>query len=63
MGKVIELLDKIKEMKHAELLNRYKQIVRAQAVREYLGTKEDIDLTIEVNLSGEEIVRRMSQKL
>ena len=60
MGKVIKLLEKIREMKNVDLFNRYKHIVRAQAVREYLGTKEDISLTVEVNLTGDEILGRMA---
>lgn len=60
MGKVIELHKKIQTMGHSELFNRFKHIARAQAVRDYLGTKEDMDLKIEVNLAGEEIVKRMA---
>lgn len=60
MGKVIKITEKVREMTALELLNRFKHIVRAQAVREYLGTKEDLDLTVEVNLTGEEILHRMS---
>jgi hypothetical protein len=59
MGKVTKMLEKIRGMSHSELFARFKHIARAQAVREYLATKEDPDLTIEVNLTGEEIVNRM----
>lgn len=60
MGKITKLIEKIREMTTQQLFDRHKHIVRAQAVREYIGAKEDMDLTIEVNLTGEEIVRRMA---
>ena len=60
MGKVVKMLEKIQGASHVELLNRFKHIVRAQAVREYLAAKEDLDLKLEVNLTEEEIIKRMS---
>lgn len=48
-------------MGHTELVNRFKQVVCAQAVREYLAAKEDTLLTMEVKLAAEEIVARMSR--
>ena len=61
MGKVTKLIKKIRESSHIELFNRFKHIVRAQAVREYLNMKEDLELTIEINLSGEEMINRMAR--
>jgi hypothetical protein len=60
MGKVISLIKKLREMSNHHLLARFKQIARAQAVREYLAAKEDTMLTMEVNLASEEIISRMS---
>lgn len=60
MGKITKILEKIRGMKTQELFDRHKQIVRAQAVREYIGSKKILALSIEVNLTGEEIVRRMA---
>jgi len=60
MGKVIEILRKIRDMKHVQLIERFKHVVRAQAIREYIGVREDLNLTLEVNLIGEEIIHRMS---
>ena len=61
MGKVIEMVRKLRRMGHAELINRFKHIARAQAVREYLAAKEDKDLSLEVNLASEEVISRMSK--
>jgi len=60
MGKVIKILEKIREMTHRELFERFKHINRAQAIREYLAAPKDRNLTIEVNLCGDEIIKRMS---
>ena len=59
MGKVTEILEKIEGMNHKDLISRFKHIVRAQGVREYLGLKEDLNLTVEINLIGEEVLQRM----
>lgn len=61
MGRVLQIVRELREMGHTELVNRFRQITRAQAVREYLAAKEDKNLTIEVNLTTEEIVNRMSR--
>lgn len=60
MGKVIQLLDKIRNASDLDLFNRFNHITRVQAVRDYLGTKEDKGLTVEVRLYAEEIVNRMA---
>lgn len=60
MGKVTDMLVKIRAMTAQQLFDRHMHIVRAQAVREYIASKEDKDLTLEVRLTGEEIVRRMA---
>lgn len=60
MGKVTEILEKIRKMGNGELFDRFKHLARAQALREYLNSKNDPSLTIEVNLSGEEILKRMA---
>jgi hypothetical protein len=62
MGRVTDILRKLRDMSHMDLFNRFKQIARAQAVHEYIGDKEDIDLNIEVNLAGEELLKRMSSQ-
>lgn len=62
MGKVTELIEKIKDMNDIKLFNRFKHLVRAQAVREYLATKEDLNLKIEVDLIGDEIKFRMAER-
>jgi len=61
MGKLVKMLEKIRSMTNMELHERYVHIVKAQALKEYLGAKEDMQLTLEVRLSGEEIMRRMAQ--
>lgn len=60
MGKVITILAKVRAMNSNELFERFNHITRAQAIREYLAAKEDIDLRLEVRLAGEEIVKRMA---
>ena len=60
MGKVISLIKKLREMNNHHLVERFKQISRAQAVREYLAAKEDVALTMEVKLAMEEVISRMS---
>lgn len=59
-GAVCQLANKIKDMSNRELFDRFNHITRAQAIREYLATKEDLILKIEVNLAGQEIYERMS---
>lgn len=59
MGKVTKMVGKIREMNNSDLLDRFKHVVRAQAVREYIAAKEDLALTLEVNLESEEIYKRM----
>jgi len=59
MGKVTKMLEKIKDTDHLKLFERFKHIISAKAIREYIGTKEDKILSLEVNLTGEEIIRRM----
>ena len=60
MGKVISLVKKLRVMSNHHLVERFKQISRAQAIREYLAAKEDVALTMEVRLAMEEIISRMS---
>jgi hypothetical protein len=60
MGKVTETLEKIGGMNHKDLINRFKHIVRAQGVREYLGLKEDLNLVVEIRLIEEEILQRIT---
>lgn len=60
MGKLIIMLKKIRDMNDNDLFERFIHIVRAQAVREYLGTKEDKTLKLEITLSKEEIYKRMA---
>lgn len=62
MGKLIKVLHKIREMDDTDLLNRFQHIVRAQAVKEYLGTQEDKALSLEVRLAAEEISKRMAAR-
>lgn len=62
MGKLVDMLHKIRELNDVDLFNRFKHIVRAQAVREYLASKEDKNLSLEVKLSGEEILKRMADR-
>lgn len=61
MGRVLQIVKELRAMGHTELVSRFRQIARAQAIREYLAAKEDKKLTIEVNLAAEEIVNRMSR--
>lgn len=62
MGRLIDLITKIRALDNTQLLERFKHIVQAQSVRDYLATKEDHALTVEVRLTGEEIINRMSIK-
>lgn len=59
MGAVTKVLHLLQKMSDIDLLNRYTHIIMAQAVREYLGSKEDRNLTIEIRLAHDEIVKRM----
>lgn len=59
MGKVIAILHKIQKTQDTDLLNRFEHIVIAKAVRDYIDEKEDKDLTMEIRLSKEEILKRM----
>ena len=61
MGKVISIIKNLREMGNHHLLERFKKIARAQAVREYLAAREDVVLNLEVNLVSEEIIDRMSK--
>ena len=62
MGKVTDLLAKIREEENIPLMNRFKQILIAQAIREYIAAKPDPDLNIEVRLTEEEIINRILSK-
>jgi hypothetical protein len=62
MGKVTLQLAKIRETSNFELMKRFKHIVGAQAIREYIAAKPDLTLKMEVRLMTEEIDRRMDAK-
>lgn len=55
------MIKKLREAGHTELTLRFKRLIRAQAIREYLAAKEDRTLSLEVNLAEEEIINRMSR--
>lgn len=62
MGKVTKMLESIRNKGNNELLGRFKSIVGTYAIREYLASKKDKTnktIEIEINLIGEEIIRRM----
>lgn len=62
MGKVTDLIAKIRAEENMPLINRFKQILIAQALRNYLASKPDSDLDIEVRLTEEEIMNRILSK-
>lgn len=62
MGKVIIMVKNIRAMSDDDLFSRFKHIVRAQAVLEYLGKKVEVALSLEVRLAGEEIKKRMADR-
>lgn len=62
MGKVIKMLRKIRELDNTKMLARFEHIVAARAIREYMGTKEDVALSLEVKYLEEEILNRMSMR-
>jgi hypothetical protein len=59
MGKVLKIIEKVKKMTHLQLLERYEHIVKAEAARDYAGMKKDIELGIEIRITGEEIMKRL----
>ena len=59
MGRVIAILHKIRDMSDEDLLNRFEHILIAKGIRDYLAEKEDKDLSLEVRLAKEEILKRM----
>lgn len=63
MGKVRTLILKLKAMNASELVERYRHIVGAQAIRTYMGSKPDPCLDIEVRITEEEVQHRISQKI
>jgi hypothetical protein len=58
-GQITFLLGKVRDLKTYDLMQRFKKIVSAQAIRKYLVTKEDGLLNIEVRLSEEELLNRL----
>jgi hypothetical protein len=62
MGKVLKMLNKIRNMNDIDLLDRFEHLVGAKAVRDYLAMKEDIDLTLEIRLSKEELNKRIPSR-
>jgi len=58
LGKVTKLLKKMREKDTRTLMKRFKHILRAQAIREYMAAKPDEDLNMEVRLTEEELLRR-----
>lgn len=62
MGKVLKKLAKIKQTSTFDLMQRFKHIVGAKALREYLASKTDVNLNIEIRLTEEELLRRITIK-
>lgn len=62
MGKLLKVLHKIMGMNDSDLFDRFKHIVKAQAIHEYLGVKEDKKLSLEISLAAEEIQKRMAAR-
>ena len=62
MGKVTELLAKVREMSDTLLVQRFKHISNIQAIKLYLASKPDKILDMEVRFCEEEIIRRLSEK-
>ena len=56
MGQLTELLEKIRSMKPVDLVSRFKHLVAARGIREYLDAKPDINLNNEIRLIEEEII-------
>lgn len=61
MGKVIKKLSEIRATPTHDLMVRFKHIVGAKAIREYLAAKVEPDLSIEVRLTEEELLRRIGK--
>ena len=62
MGKVTEILHEIRSMDDIILFDRFDHLTRAQAIREYLDSKPERALNMELSLSREEILRRMADR-
>jgi hypothetical protein len=62
MGKITDLITKIRERDNASLMDRFKQVLTAQAIRAYISSKPNPDLDIEVRLTEEEIMNRILSK-
>lgn len=62
MGKVLKKLSEIRKKPILELMARFKHIVGAKAVREYIASKPDPMLDIEIRLTEEELVSRATAK-
>ena len=60
---VTKIIKKIRSLSSTALLKRYKQVYRAQSIRDYLSTKPEKHLNVELNLIEEEIEKRMSKKI
>lgn len=59
MGKVLKKISEIRAMPTYELLKRFVHIVGAKAIREYLASRPDQQLNVEVRLTEEELIRRI----
>lgn len=62
MGKVTDMVNKLRAMGHTELLDRFRHVASALAIRDYIAAKSDLLLSMEVKLSAEEIIHRMATK-
>lgn len=62
MEAVTEILHKIRKMDDVSLLERFNHLTRVQAIKEYLADKIDNKLNVEVRLSREEVLKRMSER-
>jgi len=61
MGKVTQKISEIRARTNLELVERFVHIVGARAIREYIAARPDKILNIEVRLTEEEFVRRLSK--
>lgn len=59
MGKVLRKIEEIRSKPTYELLKRFMHIVGAKAIREYLASKPDQQLNVEVRLTEEELMQRI----
>lgn len=63
MGKVLKKLSEIRATPTYELMARFKHLIGAKAIREYLAAKVPQDLSIEIRLTEEEVLRRVRSNI